>query len=143
MESEGKSRCRFVSIGRLGETGEKLWEHMKRSDYANFVFEKRGELSANEISRELQSADFGIAVSPHHLLGKSGAVAAMRDHGLPVVVNRICEGISARIPEALPYVILLNNRFAENLALAKKSPCHEGLPDVAEAFLRSLAFVEK
>jgi hypothetical protein len=87
MESEGKSRCRFVSIGRLGETGEKLWEHMKRSGYANFVFEKRGELSANEISRELQSADFGIAVSPHHLLGKSGAVAAMREHGLPIIVS--------------------------------------------------------
>lgn len=141
--ASGKSRCRFISIGRLGEYGETLWARMENAGYKNFVFQKRGELPVDDISRELRSADFGIAISPLHLLGKSGAVAAMREHGLPVVVNRICEGISARIPEALPSVILLNDRFAENLALAKKSPCHEGLPDVAEAFLRSLAFVEK
>jgi hypothetical protein len=84
----GKKICRFVSIGRLGEHGESVWEKMKGGGYENFVFEKRGELDPPGISRSLQECDFGIAVSPLHLLGKSGAVAAMHEHGLPVIVNR-------------------------------------------------------
>lgn len=139
----GKCRCRFVSIGRLGEYGETLWARMENAGYPKFVFQKRGELPASDISRELHSADFGIAISPLHLIGKSGAVAAMREHGLPVVVNRDPQGISEKCSETIPPVILLDDRFSESLALAKKSPSREGLPDVAAEFVRSLALAEK
>jgi hypothetical protein len=162
----GKARCRFVSVGRLGEYGEKLWDRMERSGHGHFEFEKRGELTAADISRELQSADFGIAVSPHHLLGKSGAVAAMHDHGLPVVVNRFDPRLAQEGPACqvrgdsrnqtdpaltgrpllvkredgvggeMP--ILLDENFSKNLATAKRVPARESLPDVAEAFLNSL-----
>jgi hypothetical protein len=134
--SAGKSRCRFISIGRLGETGEKIWEQMEQIGYANFVFEKRGELSAADISRELQSADFGIAVSPHHLLGKSGAVAAMREHGLPVIVTRMSPGTASAANRWTE--IPLDDHFFQNLAAAKRSPVRDRLPEIAEAFLRSL-----
>jgi hypothetical protein len=134
-EAAGKARCRFVSIGRLGDTGEKIWEQMERSGHENFVFEKRGELAPADISRELQSADFGIAVSPLHLLGKSGAVSAMREHGLPVIVTRILKGTP---PSPLPTEILLDDQFSKNLATHKRAPCREILPEVADAFLNSL-----
>jgi len=143
MSAAGKCHCRFVSIGRLGEYGEKLWSRMENAGYEKFVFHKRGELPAADISREIHSADFGIAISPLHLIGKSGAVAAMREHGLPVVVNRDPQGISEKFSETIPPVILLDDRFSESLALAKKSPSREGLPDVAAEFVRSLALAEK
>ncbi len=136
MKSEGKSRCRFVSMGRLGETGEKIWEQMERSGHSNFVFEKRGELPPADISRELQSADFGIAVSPHHLLGKSGAVAAMREHGLPVIVTRMSPWTASAANRWTE--IPLDDHFFQNLAAAKRSPVRDRLPEIAEAFLRSL-----
>jgi hypothetical protein len=141
----GKARCRFVSVGRLGEYGEKLWEGMERSGHGHFEFEKRGELAAADISRELQSADFGIAISPHHLLGKSGAVAAMHDHGLPVVVNRMvpgsapAPGASVRAPRT---EILLDENFSKNLAAAKRGHCRQSLSEVADAFLNSLKNLE-
>jgi hypothetical protein len=165
-EDAEKSRCRFVSIGRLGEHGEKIWKQMERSGHGNFVFEKRGELAPAEISRELQAADCGIAVSPQHLLGKSGAVAAMRDHGLPVIVNRFDsrlaqEGPACQVRGGSPkhadpaltskallakredgvgggMHILLDENFSKNLAAAKRGPTRDSLPHVAEAFLNSL-----
>src|SRR6201995_2483307 len=47
-----------------------------------------GEKEPAELSRLLQTLDFGIGTHPWALLGKSGAVAAMLDHGLPVIVPR-------------------------------------------------------
>lgn len=147
-----KTSCCFVSIGRLGAHGESVWEGMETSGYKNFVFEKRGELAPTDISRALQSADFGIAVSPWHLLGKSGAVAAMREHGLPVIVNRMVPG-SAPAPGApvraprtgmkgaaqeVPAWILLDENFEKNLTTAKRASARETLPEVAEQFLKDL-----
>jgi hypothetical protein len=45
-----------------------------------------GEQSEEIISQALQFADFGINTGSPELLGKSGTFAAMREHGLPVVV---------------------------------------------------------
>ena len=47
-----------------------------------------GEKPALEISRILQSIDLGLATSPRQLIQKSGTVAAMLEHGLPVLVTR-------------------------------------------------------
>jgi hypothetical protein len=148
----GKTTCRFVSLGRLGAHGESVWEKMENADYEKFVFEKRGELAPADISRALQSADFGIAVSPLHLLGKSGAVAAMHEHGLPVIVNRMvpgsapASGAPVRAPRTgmesaareVPAWILLDKKFEKNLMDARPVPATEALPEVAEQFLKDL-----
>jgi hypothetical protein len=164
----GKKSCRFLSIGRLGEHGESVWEKMKGGGYENFVFEKRGELDPPRISRSLQECDFGIAVSPLHLLGKSGAVAAMREHGLPVIVNRLVPGTApAARPWSPPFstplgsgapvrasrtgtethgdafqpLILLDEDFEKNLPVVKRTSCREILPEVVDVFLRDLSGV--
>lgn len=36
----------------------------------------------------METANFGIATSPWQLLSKSGTVAAMLEHDLPVIANR-------------------------------------------------------
>jgi hypothetical protein len=56
--------------------------------YPDFGFKKLGELSAARISQYLRNLDFGIAATAWLLIGKSGATAAMLDHGLPVMVTR-------------------------------------------------------
>jgi hypothetical protein len=47
-----------------------------------------GERSVAEISKILQSLDLGLATSPRQAIQKSGSVAAMLEHGLPVLVTR-------------------------------------------------------
>ena len=44
-----------------------------------------GELPAESISHELQQCDLGICTTPFDVIGKSGAAAAMLEHGLPVL----------------------------------------------------------
>jgi len=144
----GKKICRFVSIGRLGEHGESVWKKMKGGGYENLVFEKRGELDPPGISRSLQECDFGIAVSPLHLLGKSGAVAAMSEHGLPVIVNRMVPGSApaSGVPrteiedaaQEFPAWILLDENFEKNLTTAKRTNCQEMIGSVTDQFLFEL-----
>ncbi len=148
----GKKTCRFVSIGSLGAHGESVWKQMESSGYEKFVFDKRGKLDPPDISQALQSADFGIAVSPLHLLGKSGAVAAMREHGLPVIVNRMVSvsapasgapvraswtGMVGATQEFSAWIIL-DEKFEKNLSVAKRGVCKETLPEVADQFLNDL-----
>jgi hypothetical protein len=47
-----------------------------------------GERTSLEISKILQSLDLGLAASPWQLIQKSGSVAAMLEHDLPVLVTR-------------------------------------------------------
>ena len=47
-----------------------------------------GERTDAEISKILQTLDLGLATSPRQVIQKSGSVAAMLEHGLPVLVTR-------------------------------------------------------
>ncbi len=83
----GKKICLILS-GRTGTYGDEIWQKMQRDYGSRCAFLNLGEQPAELLSALLQSADFGIAASPWQLIGKSGTVAAMLDHGLPVVVTR-------------------------------------------------------
>jgi hypothetical protein len=141
-EALGIDECRFVSVGRLGDYGQSLWEGMKQSGYKHFVFERLGELQDSDVSRVLHSADFGIAVSPLDIIDKSGAVAAMRDHGLPVIVTRFGPEASRSQVAGRLDLVLLDDRFQESLRAAKRQPSRDSLPLVAEAFINSLQAAE-
>lgn len=47
-----------------------------------------GERPDGEISRILHALDLGLATSPRRIIQKSGSVAAMVEHGLPILVTR-------------------------------------------------------
>jgi glycosyltransferase involved in cell wall biosynthesis len=83
----GKRIC-LLRVGRTGAAGEEIWKQLEADFAPEILFVNRGEQPAGEISRLLRIADFGIAASPWQLVGKSGTVAAMLDHGLPVIVTR-------------------------------------------------------
>ena len=51
----------------------------------NFLIQTTGELSTNLISEQLQECTLGVSTTPFDVIGKSGATAAMLEHGLPVL----------------------------------------------------------
>jgi hypothetical protein len=77
--------CILLAIGRTGAQGEAI---LSRVTAAGLPASATGELPPATVSALLQSADVGIALHPWNLIGKSGATAAMLDHGLPVLVPR-------------------------------------------------------
>ena len=80
----GRRVC-LVSVGRSHGA---QWNQVEKQYEREITFIDCGEQPVEIISALLQKADFGIAASPWGLIGKSGTVAAMLDHGLPVIVTR-------------------------------------------------------
>jgi hypothetical protein len=80
-------RIIIVSIGNAGEGAASLFERAKTA-LPGLSFALLGRRPAEQISQFLNTMDFGLSSYPYALLGKSGAVAAMLEHGLPVIVSR-------------------------------------------------------
>ena len=78
----------IVSIGRTGSKGQDSWFRIAAQKTAKLHFLMLGELSHEEISRVLLAADYGVSTGPIELAGKSSTLAAMKEHGLPVIVTR-------------------------------------------------------
>lgn len=75
----------LLALGRTGPDGEAILHQIR---LAGFTATATGELDPATVSCLLQTADLGIAPHPWALINKSGVVAAMLDHGLPVLVPR-------------------------------------------------------
>lgn len=133
-------RTIVISAGRIGPGGP-VWERMIAAHGARCRFVRLGEQSAEIISGLINGADFGVSTSPMCLIGKSGTVAAMLEHGLPVIVNRDhpLRGIPALEPaEGYDRFVRLDDRFEARLADAAAAPRQRGsrLPEVARQFVR-------
>jgi hypothetical protein len=74
--------------GRQTPEAKERWDALvaQSNDRLRWIF--LGELPGTKVSSYLQALDFGIAATPYALIGKSGSVAAMRNHGLPVLAPR-------------------------------------------------------
>ena len=74
----------IVIIGRQREDEgtARVLSLCKKND---FLIERTGELSTNLISEQLQECSLGVSTTPYDVIGKSGATAAMLEHGLPVL----------------------------------------------------------
>ncbi len=107
-------RIVIIAIGRMGSQGEKLWDKMSDSYSSKIGFIKLGEQSEASISNCLHTFDLGIATTPWALIEKSSSVAAMLDHGLPVLVTRddwyLRQGRTPE-PNTHPLLFRLDNEF--------------------------------
>ena len=142
-EAAKRSGRRVVigSIGRLGH-GEPLWRQLQARYASRFSFATFGERNTRDISAFLQSVDFGIATTPWEIIGKSGTVAAMLDHGLPVIVSRddVHFGI-APDPKARPEPLLrkMDSQLPEWLIDGPgRRPARARLPEMTDIFLADL-----
>jgi len=75
----------LLAIGRIGPHGPRVIRELNR---AGLTTATTGELAPEAVSCLLQAAHAGVSAHPCALVGKSGSVAAMLDHGLPVLVPR-------------------------------------------------------
>ena len=80
-------RVVVASIGNAGEHASSLFARAKTA-VPELGFAVVGRRPPEQISQFLNTVDFGLSSYPYTLLGKSGAVAAMLEHGLPVIVSR-------------------------------------------------------
>lgn len=71
-----------VFVGRCGKE-QMYWEHAFND--AGITTTSLGEQTVEQISELLAGAAFGITSTPYILTEKSGTVAAMIEHGLPVL----------------------------------------------------------
>jgi glycosyltransferase involved in cell wall biosynthesis len=130
---------RMTHVGRIGP-GESVWNNLKKRYQGEIAFCRLGEQSPDYISRFFGSLDFGVATTPLSLIGKSGSVAAMLDHGLPVIVTR--DDIHFRdLKDTGPIserLIPVDEAFLERLTAAQRHPPKPRLPEVAAQFLRDI-----
>ncbi len=129
----------LTTLGRIGAHGEALLRQLPADTTRHL-----GPLPPEEISAALQAADLGLATHPWALIGKSGAVAAYLDHGLPVVVPRD-DWQLRRSPAPLvaidPLVAKLSDLNAASFQhlLAQRQPPRERLPQITAQLLKSLS----
>jgi hypothetical protein len=86
-EASGR-RLMVLQIGRQSEAGKEIWAELCEQFRRQVRCVALGSMPAEEVSLVLQGIDLGLTTSPWALVGKSGAVAAMLEHGLPVAVPR-------------------------------------------------------
>jgi hypothetical protein len=136
-------RVAFVSAGRLG-TGESIWDEMASAHGARVPMLRLDEQPAERISELFNTVDFGIATTPLALVGKSATVAAMFDHGLPVVVNRDdCQWPSSTAvdPREAALVIPMGPALAARLRHPGRLPALWRLPRVAAQWMADMSGV--
>jgi hypothetical protein len=136
-------RIAIVSAGRLG-AGESVWDGMSSTYGSRVPMLSLGEQPAERISELFNTADFGIATSPLALIGKSATVAAMFDHGLPVVVNRDdCRWPSSTALDSREAALLIpmSRDLAARLSSARRLPAVWRLPRVAAQWMADMSGV--
>ena len=132
--------CRFVPAGSIGDYGAQLWDSLQRDAYPAFAFSRLGLLPADDVSEQLQLADFGICVAPSLLIDKSSAVAAMLAHGLPVIISRLTPNYEAwhQALRSSGKYVLLDSSFAKSIGSAQKYQPENQLNDTVNRFSEAL-----
>ena len=108
-------KLEIVLIGRQREDGgtDQLLSLCKMN---NFLTQTTGELTTNLISEHLQECTLGVSTTPLDVIGKSGATAAMLEHGLPVLAydDGDTPQESLFIPDQFKDQIFLINKDSSN-----------------------------
>ncbi len=129
----------ITHIGRIG-AGAELWETMVARYGDGIGFKRLGEQPLHKISELFAASHFGIATTPWALVGKSGTVAAMLDHGLPVIVNRDDVRFTGQQDAILddPLLVRMSDDLPAQLRAVSRRPAHLRLAEVAAEFLALL-----
>lgn len=85
--SQSTLPIRLIQIGRTHSELEHWKQISEFAAKADWKCDVLGAQDAETLSIAFQSCQLGISSSPIQLAGKSGAVAAMREHGLPVLCS--------------------------------------------------------
>ena len=132
----------LLALGRTGTHAAAILDSFRRQ---NVTVSVTGELAEADVSQLLATADFGVAAHPWALIGKSGAAAAMLDHGLPVLVPRDdwrlrgATAPRAGAPDALLSRLAGLDENHTDRWLARRRAPEAALPRITDEFLDALA----
>lgn len=138
--------CQFVHLGRASSLDQSLWKAISckviQQKYPYYRFTQVGECPANEISRWLQRSDFGVSMAPLYWVGKSSSVAAMVDHGLPVILPNYdtklpvaCDMLFPNSSSFLP----TDSTLVSAVANQKRYPIRDSVSTTALMLIKDLA----
>jgi hypothetical protein len=135
-------KLEIIMIGRQRKGGntDRVLSLCKEN---NFLFQTTGELSPDLISKQLQQCTVGVSTTPYDVIGKSGATAAMLEHGLPVLAydDGDTPHESLFIPDQFnDQIFLINNnpsieKFLQHIEKPRKS-FFDGVAHTANKMLR-------
>jgi len=130
-------KCLLIAIGRAGGPGMRMLRALQQHEGNSWRVLNLGQQSEEDISQCLLTADFGVSAAPPEMVFKSGTVAAMIEHGLPVVVTRPAFSYRHCSPEVL--LIGMTNVVRHfDVATLKKTLPRSLLPFVAAQFVTDL-----
>ena len=93
-ETQSKNkRLAFFSMGKSGAEAQRILKKIALEFKEGLFVHQFGERSPEEVSAYLQLLDYGVSTVLKPFLGKSGAVSAMRLHGLTVLVPDPLNGL--------------------------------------------------
>lgn len=123
-------------IGRCGSEKERWISAWKAQGLlANFLGEQPNEY----VSEVLRNASFGISTTPVALVEKSGSVAAMRAHGLPVIcVARSWKVNNIHIKQPEGISEYRKGNLSKFLSQKKGAAHFKSVLDISHQFLESL-----
>lgn len=129
-----------LAAGRLGAQATALLASIRSHGIPVLQL---GEQAPEQLSALMQYADFGVGVHPLALAGKSGVIAAMLDHGLPVLMPRDDwkpKGLPAFEPTLPQSLLPLKDATPERTQvwLQRRLPVRPSIDAVAEAFLQGV-----
>jgi len=134
-------RLVILSIGRQGAGGT-VWDEMQERHRSRIQFLLLGEQPKGRVADYFGFLNYGLATTPRALIGKSGSVAAMVEHGLPVIVNRDeipFAGEQTELRDSLPLLLFPGGNLTEQIVagLARREP-QPRLPKITARFLADL-----
>jgi hypothetical protein len=138
LELLGKEKVIYISIGNLSSEQCQRWENFVKAPITGIEYFKcLGILDESEVSSWLYYADFGVAMNSYSLLFKSGSVAAMRAHGVPIIVTSNLN--EDPVPENQNFwALALDQNFESKILSSKKYYPIDSLNNLVLATLKIL-----
>jgi hypothetical protein len=130
----------LLFVGKGGPSGHALQNLIRRGVEVGVTVESLGFLKAERVRYYMRYAHAGLATVPFALWQKSGAVAAMRASGLPVIFSRF-DGAwrDDWLPSWEPGFMLCEEHLVKNMPHARNGYTHIFWPEVAKRFLADLS----
>jgi hypothetical protein len=128
---------KIIFIGRCGQEQKKWIDTCQSRKITTEVF---GEQLSNKISEVLSNSDFGITTTPLLTVEKSGTVAAMLEHGLPVLCISKPWDVKGFPIDYIPFGMQLfkEGDLTHYLSMKNKNVIINSVANISTQFLDSL-----
>lgn len=125
LKNEVQESFRFIFVGSCGDS---INEWISVLEIEEISYEVKGFCSNQEVSEILSESSYGVTTTPYLLVQKSGSVAALLEHHLPVIcVSRKWEvsGIDSSLSNSTEYIFnfetdKLNDFFKRKNSFSKE-----------------------